>query len=77
MSELKFELNEAGVKDLLRSKEMEAELIRQATKVKNRCGKGYSVHTGPNRVNVSVRTETQEAARDNLEHNTLLKRLRR
>lgn len=77
MSEFKFELNDAGVKDLLRSKEIQAELIRQATKVKNRCGKGYSVHTGPNRSNVSVRTETKEAARDNLENNTLLKRLRK
>lgn len=72
----KFELNREGVRELLRSPEMEAVLVAWAGKVAARAGEGYDVHTGPRRLNVSVRTETEEAAADNLEHNTLEKAVR-
>ena len=71
----KFELNRDGVRQLLQSDEMVAVLKKHAQSVQNRAGKGYSVHVGRNRANVSVRTSTDEAVRDNLEKNTLLRSL--
>ncbi len=76
MSSLIFELNEEGVAELMKSGEMQAALIANAQEVKNRAGDGYDVHVGPTRANVSVRTGTDEAARDNLDNNTLLKAVR-
>lgn len=55
---------------------MQGVLIDYANRVKNNAGDGYSVHVGPTRANVSVRTETDEAAQDNLDNNTLLKAMR-
>lgn len=55
---------------------MQGVLIDYANRVKNNAGDGYSVYVGPTRANVSVRTETDEAAQDNLDNNTLLKAMR-
>lgn len=71
-----FKLNYDGVGQLLKSPEMQDVLIGYANEVKNRAGDGYSVHVGPRRANVSVRTGTDEAAQDNLDNNTLLKAVR-
>ncbi len=76
MSNFKFELNPAGVAELMKSAEMQAVLISKASEVRNRAGDGYDVHVGPSRANVSVRTETDEAIQDNLDNNTLLKAVR-
>lgn len=76
MSSFKFELNPAGVADLMKSSEMAAALIANANEVKDRAGDGYDVHIGPTRANVSVMTESEEAARDNMDNNTLLKAVR-
>lgn len=76
MANTKFEMDYAGVGQLLKSPEMQAVLISHAEGIKNRAGEGYSVYVGPSRANVSVQTETEAAARDNLEHNTLLKAVR-
>lgn len=72
----KFELNYNGVSELLKGPNMQAVLVSEAVKVKNRVGDGYSVYVGPTRANVSVRTETDDAAQDNLDNNTLLKAVR-
>lgn len=68
--------NDAGIQAMLKSSEMQAALIEYADKIANRAGKGYSVYVGTTRANVSVRTETDEAAQDNLDNNTLLKAVR-
>ena len=76
MSSVKFELNKAGVKELLKSQPMVDVLKSYAGQVANRAGDDYDVHVGPNRANVSVETVTDEAAQDNYDNNTLLKAVR-
>ena len=44
--------------------------------VAEKAGDGYDVYIGINRANVSVRTATEEAMADNLDHNTLEKAIR-
>ena len=75
MSKVKFKLNRAGVKALLRSREAMNVVSDYATRIQSRCGEGYEVttFTGTNRVNASVHAATVEARRDNAENNTLLK----
>ena len=72
---IRVELNSEGVRELLRSAEMEAICKQQAQEIKNRVGDGYIVttYTGRNRVNASVYAVTDQAKRDNLKNNTLLK----
>lgn len=76
MSKMQFQLNYEGVGQLLKSAEMVSILESYANGIATRAGDGYSVHIGPNRANVSVRTDTDEAAQDNLDNNTLLKAVR-
>ena len=77
MSKIKFELNQQGVRELLRSDEMMQVIEGYADGVRSRCGPGYdkSSYRGKNRVNVSVRASSRKAKRDNLKNNTLLKSL--
>ena len=78
MGKVQVELNSEGVRELLRSPEMAAICQAQAMAIAGRAGNGYSVstYTGTSRVNASVMAETQEAIRDNLKNNTLLKAVR-
>lgn len=78
MSKMRFKLDRSGVRELLRSGEMMAICQEHASQIAGRAGAGYetSTYTGVNRVNASVRAATAEAARDNLENNTLLKAVR-
>ena len=75
MSKVKFELNRAGVRELLRSPEAMSVCRTHANAIRNRAGEGYEVdtYTGTNRVNASVYAATYEARQDNYENNTLLK----
>ena len=75
MSRVKFVLNRAGVRELLRSQEAMNVCRTYADAVRNRAGEGYEVSTyvGTNRVNASVYAATYEARKDNYENNTLLK----
>ena len=75
MSKVKFKLNKAGVRELLRSPEVMSVVTGYASQIQSRCGAGYELttHTGVNRVNASVHAATVEARRDNYENNTLLK----
>lgn len=70
----KFELNRAGVGELLKSTEMQDVLASYAGSIANAAGDGYSVYVGRTRANVSV--ATAEAEQDNFENNTLLKAVR-
>lgn len=77
MSKVRFELNRAGVRELLRSPEAANICRSYAVGVQSRAGEGYEIttYTGRNRANASVHAETYEARKDNYENNTLLKAL--
>lgn len=78
MSKVKFQLNRAGVRELLRSQEATNVCRTYANAVRNRAGEGYEVdtYTGKNRANASVRAATYKARKENYENNTLLKSIR-
>lgn len=71
----RIELNGEGVRELLRSSEMMSVCKEHARQIAARAGSGYAVstYTGKTRVNASVYAATEEANRDNLKNNTLLK----
>lgn len=77
MSKVKFELNRAGVRELMQSSEARNVCMEYATQILNRCpgGLGYEISSmvGSTRANASVFAATPEARRDNYENNTLLK----
>lgn len=77
MSKVRFELNRAGVRELMQSPEMVSVCTQYANAVRARAGDGYEVssYVGKNRANASVIATTYEARRDNYENNTLLKAL--
>lgn len=78
MSRMKFKLNSAGVKELLKSDAMKAICRERASGIQARCGPGYVVEDRnyPERSGAAVRVDSYEAYRDNLENNTLLKAVR-
>ena len=75
MSKVRFELNRAGVKELLQSPETGAIVTEHAYQVQGRAGEGYEVDTftGFDRVHATVYPATYEARKDNYDNNTLLK----
>ena len=75
MAKFKFELNSAGVVELLKSAEMKEVLKEYGGKISSSAGNGYAyeeVMSG-DRAKVFVGAETPEAQKDNSENNTLLK----
>jgi len=78
MSNFKFELNRSGVRDLLRSDEMQALLSEKASAIRNRCGDGFDqdIMVGKNRANAMVWADSFEAKRKNMRENTILKAVR-
>lgn len=78
MSKVKVVLNRAGVRELLRSKEMMAICKEHADAAVSRLGPGYEsdTYTGTNRVNASVAAVSQKAKRQNMKENTILKALK-
>ena len=74
-SNIKIELDRAGVRELLRSEEMMSVCEEQGRQMLERLGEGYESDSrvGRNRVNVEVRTANEIGIRDNLENNSLLK----
>ncbi|WP_455936799.1 hypothetical protein [Gemella morbillorum] len=74
----KFILNRAGVAELMKSPEMVAFLKEKAKVIQDRAGDGYETNTfiGKNRANISIKTKSRKAIRDNNKNNTLLKALR-
>lgn len=78
MSKIKFKLNRAGVRELLRSPEVGEVVAEEARSRANRLPAGYSVnlYTGQNRVNAEIHADTRKAWKDNLKNNTLEKVIR-
>lgn len=80
MSKVKFKLNRAGVRELLKSPEAQQECMRCANAVSQRASAssaGYVVETRnyPERSGAAIRAETYQARKDNYDNNTLLKAL--
>ncbi len=75
---VKFELNRAGVRELLLSAEMENCVSTYANKALGRLGAGYEADTykGKNRVNAQVTAVTYQAKKENSKTNSILKSLR-
>jgi hypothetical protein len=75
MSKVKFDMDHAGVRALLRSQEATGVVLPYAQSIAGRAGEGFEVTTyvGRNRVNASVHAATFEARKSNFENNTLLK----
>lgn len=78
MSSFKFKLNRSGVRELMKSAEMQSVLTNYASNIRNRCGDGYKqdIYVGSNRANAMVSAATIKAKRDNNKNNTLLKAVR-
>ena len=75
MAKVEIKLESAGVRELLRSEEMQDICTKHANAVRKKLGKGYAIssYTGKNRVNASILAETEEAYREQLENNSILK----
>ncbi|HEL2623491.1 TPA: hypothetical protein TZ822_001784 [Streptococcus suis] len=75
MASMKFKLNRAGVRELMKSPEMQAVLTEKANAIRNRAGYGYEsdIYVGKTRANAMVYADSFQAKRDNKKHNTLLK----
>lgn len=76
---LKIVLNRSAIRNqLLKSNEMMEICKELGNTALNRCGEGYDISavSGKNRVNVSVYARTNQARKDNMENNTILKALR-
>ena len=78
LSNLRFELNSAGVRQLLRSEARAAGLESTAAAIAGRCGAGYASDRKlmPTRVISSVYTAEDRAYRDNMQNNTILRSLK-
>ena len=81
MSNFRFELNRAGVRELLQSSEMQGILRDEAEKVRSGAegmtGLEYraDVNVGKNRAVATIAADSAKAYYENLSHNTLLKAL--
>lgn len=77
MANVKIELNDAGVKELLKSQEIKEACREVADRVQRSAGEGFVLEERnyPERSGYSVRVDSAEAARKNSKHNTLLKAL--
>lgn len=66
MANVKIVLNRRGVRELLRSPEIQRDLERRAQRIAATAGPGHEVDAdvGPNRARASVRTDTFEAMHD-------------
>lgn len=74
----KFVLNYNGVAELMKSPAMVDFLREKAKSIQDKAGDGYEISSfvGKNRANVSVKTKSRKAIRDNNKNNTLLKAMR-
>lgn len=79
MAKVTIVLNSAGIKEILRSEEVQKLVKGYADEIQQRAGDGYesSIHIGPLRARASVKAMTRKAKQDNLKNNTLLKAMRK
>lgn len=77
MSKVRFELNLAGLNELMKSTEMQSILDKYGSQVASRAGDdyGYRTHVADFVAICNVFPDSKEAARDNYKNNTLLKAL--
>lgn len=77
-NKFKFVLNKSGVRELLKSNEMQSILTEKASDIRMRCGDGYKqdIHIGKNRANAMVWAASYKAKRENYKNNTILKAVR-
>ena len=77
MAKSNFELNVAGLNELMKSAPMQAHLEQAGRAVANAAGSDYGVrvHTASFVAIANVYPESRKAAKDNLENNTLVKSL--
>lgn len=75
MKRVKIKMVNKGMRELLHSDEITASCKEQADRIAERAGEGYTadIHNAGGRNVAGVITSTAEAARDNMERNTLLK----
>lgn len=75
---VRFVLNSAGVRALLKSPEVMAVCKEHADATRSNLGDGYTVttRTGKTRVNAEVAAYTQKARRECFENNSILKALK-
>ena len=75
MSKARFELNIAGLRELMKSGAMQAHLDQAGAAVASAAGSGYGhrTHLGSYTAICNVYPDTAEAAKENYEKNTLLK----
>lgn len=78
MAKFKFELDKAGVAQLLKSPEMQSLLGGMGVQRASMAGDGYAsdVHVFQKRAVAHIYADTPEAKRDNYDNNTLLKVLK-
>lgn len=78
MGKVKIVLNREGVRDLLRSDEMQSILREHANAALSQLGDGYEVteHVGRNRANAQIAATEPKAYFENLKNNTILKAVR-
>lgn len=79
MAKTEIKINYAGVGALLKSSEVAAMVQKIASNVARNAGQGYGtrVHNSGQRQIANVFPDSAEAAKDNLENNTLLKAVHR
>lgn len=77
MSSFKFELNYAGVSELLKSPEMQEECAKYGQQILNTAGEGYAIKNGVGafRAGSTVYADTPHAYYSNRKHKTLQKAL--
>lgn len=75
MGKFRFEPNDAGIQEMLKSDGMQSVLKEYASDAVQSAGPGYAsdVHVFQKRAVAHVFPETAEARNDNYENNTLLK----
>lgn len=78
MADVEFELNENGVRELLKSPEMMAICKSYADNAMAMLGDGYEVSTysGQTRVNAEIAAVSRDAREENSASNSILKALR-
>lgn len=75
MSNVIFKLNQAGVRELLKSSEAQSICREHAARIQSSAGENYEIsdRNYPERSGVAVRPANAEGYYDNLRNNTLLK----
>lgn len=75
MGNVKFELNLAGLNELMKSSEMQSVLESAAAQAVGNAGGGYDsrVHVASFVAIANIYPTTRQAAKDNYENNTLLR----